>query len=99
MKGVIAWALVIALVPGLALAESPPEVAAAAGERSGDAFVARLASTGRAFSPTFSADGQTVGLVSDLGGVVNVVALFVVPDEAAKFFDAFGRIHRSRERT
>jgi Tol biopolymer transport system component len=76
MKGLIAWALVISLVPGLARAEPPPKSGVVAGEQSGDTLVTRLASTGRAFSPTFSADGQSLALVSDVSGVPQV---WVVP--------------------
>ena len=39
-------------------------------------------------------------LVGDLGAVVNVVALFVMPDGVAKFLNApFGGLHRSRDMT
>jgi hypothetical protein len=37
--------------------------------------------------------------VGYLGVAEDVIALFVVAYEAAEFVDAFGRRHRSRERT
>jgi dipeptidyl aminopeptidase/acylaminoacyl peptidase len=40
------------------------------------AFVERLASTGRAFSPTFSPDGSQVAFISDLNGIPQV---WIVP--------------------
>jgi hypothetical protein len=37
--------------------------------------------------------------VGDLRLAQDVIALFVIANEPAKFLDAFGRTHRSRERT